>query len=90
MAKQRVYGTPTGTEGPSRKQRAAEPATDAQVHAAYQAHMREAHEQFLTAHRAGQTPRVSRSSSYDSQGKYKMPTGLRGKQIQGQLKKVGE
>lgn len=45
------YGSPTGytPPDPNRKQRAATPGSDAQVHAAYQAHMKQAHEQFLAA-----------------------------------------
>jgi hypothetical protein len=59
------YGAPTGYTPPdqNRKQRAATPGTDAQVHAAYQAHMKEAHDQFLSAHKAGQTPKVRGSSA---------------------------
>jgi hypothetical protein len=59
----KVYGSPTGYQAPdvNRKQRAASPATDAQVHSAYQAHMRAAHEQFLKTQKSA-TPR-SRGNS---------------------------
>ncbi len=61
----KVYGTPTGDTpvDANRKQRAATPATDAQVHSAYQAHMKSAHEAFLAAHKAGQTPRPRGNST---------------------------
>jgi hypothetical protein len=59
------YGIPTGNTppDPNRKQRAATPASDAQVHAAYQAHMKEAHEQFLAAHKTGNTSRPRGNST---------------------------
>lgn len=59
------YGAPTGYQPPdqNRKQRAASPATDSQVHAAYQAHMKEAHDAFLKSRQVGQAPRTRGNSS---------------------------
>jgi hypothetical protein len=67
----KVYGTPTGDTpvDANRKQRAATPATDAQVHAAYQAHMRQAHEAFLAKHTsAAPRPRGSSTNAKSTRG----------------------
>lgn len=82
------YGTPTGYQEPSqtRKQKAATPG-DA---SAYLKHMLEADKAYHAQAKGAQQQQAPRgSSSYDAQGRYKMPKGLRGKQIDAEVKKGG-
>lgn len=83
------YGAPTGAPpvDTKRKQKEAKPASDAQV-GSYIDHMVAADKAYHDS-KSSSSPTPRGSSSYDSAGKYKMPTGLRGKQIDEATKKAG-
>jgi hypothetical protein len=88
----KTYGTPTGYQPPDPTRVQRKPSTAAQQQQAgkdYLQHMIDAHNAYHSSAPQKQVNRPRGSSSYDAQGKLKVPHGLRGQQLDRQIKEAG-